>query len=100
MHRKQLLLGLLVLSMVLAASCSKKGEEQKTTGAVQKIALPKEGFHGWKSLRLETAYTRLDVVPELGGKSVGHRAPPADAERLLHHDRPNRQPERPRRTPL
>ena len=83
MRQKQLLSGLLVLSMVFAVSCSKKGEEQKTSGAVQKVALPQEGFRGWKSLTFETAYTRLDVVPELGGKIMGFEL---RGTQILWHD--------------
>lgn len=83
MRQKQLLSGLLVLSMVFAFSCSKKGEEQKTSGAVQKVALPQEGFCGWKSLTLENAYTRLDVVPELGGKIMGFEL---RGTQILWHD--------------
>lgn len=83
MLKKKLLLGLLVLMMVFAASCSKKGEEQKTSGAARKIELPQEGFHGWKSLTLGTAYARLDVVPELGGKIMGYELRGAQ---ILWHD--------------
>jgi hypothetical protein len=82
MHRKQLLFGFLVLSLVLVASCSKKGEEQKAPGA-RKIALPPVGFHGWKSLTLESAYIRLDVVPELGGKIMGYEL---RGTQILWHD--------------
>ncbi len=81
MRSRNLFKALLILALVAAPSCSKKGD-QKGSGPAP-VALPQQGFAGWNSLTLETAYVKLDVVPELGGKIMGYNLRGAQ---LLWHD--------------
>ncbi len=71
MRTKLFLYGLLVFLLIPAVSC-KKGGDKKSAGTPETTTLPEKGFRGWNSLKLEGAYTRLDVVPELGGKIMGY----------------------------
>lgn len=66
------LISVLLIS-ALACSCSTDDKStKKTTGKAREIAMADEGFYGWDSLTLHAPYSRIDVVPELGGKIMGY----------------------------
>ena len=71
MRTKLFVCCILAIFIVPVISCGKGGGE-KAADAPETTALPEKGFKGWNSLKLETAYARLDVVPELGGKIMGY----------------------------
>ncbi len=82
MRTKLLLFCLFAVLIVPVISCG-KGGEKKAADAPQTTTLPEKGFKGWNSLKLETAYARLDVVPELGGKIMGYEL---RGTQILWHD--------------
>lgn len=83
MRSTNLFTALLVLALaVFPTACSKKGDQKKES-APSAVALPQQGFAGWNSLTLETAYVKLDVVPELGGKIMGYNL---RGTQILWHD--------------
>ncbi|MFC1528965.1 DUF4380 domain-containing protein, partial [Candidatus Latescibacterota bacterium] len=55
----------------------------RSTTARQSIPVVEEGFHGWDSLTMRNSYTRLDVVPDLGGKIMGYAL---HGHQVLWHD--------------
>jgi hypothetical protein len=63
----------LCFTLIAAVSCSNdKTQNKKTSG--KKIIENLQGFCGWDSITLRNAFTRLDVVSELGGKIMGYEA--------------------------
>ena len=82
MRTKWFLPGFLALLLISAVSCSKKGGDE-TSGAPPKTVLPETGFRGWNALTIQSAYARLDVVPELGGKIMGYEL---RGTQILWHD--------------
>ena len=75
---------LLCLLVVAVASCS---GEQDTGGKGAKSAAgtaqSTEGFYGWESVTFMNSFTRLDIVPELGGKIMGYE--PIGQQILWHN---------------
>ena len=62
-----------LLISVLACSCSSDDKStKKSSGKAREVAIVDEGFYGWDSLTLHAPYSRIDIVPELGGKIMGY----------------------------
>ena len=66
---------LLTLLLIMGVACSPgKKEPKKKQGSGQGIIENVQGFNGWDTVTLRNAFTRLDIVPELGGKVIGYEA--------------------------
>ena len=65
---------ILVLLMFSFFSCSGDKPEKKKAVSVpgRGIVDTQEGFFGWDSITLLNSFTRLEVMPELGGKIMGY----------------------------
>jgi len=53
-------------------SCGKSEDRKSRSKSEQSYIEISEGFHGWDSIILRNTFTRLDVVPEIGGKIMGY----------------------------
>jgi hypothetical protein len=84
MRSSRVLYLFLLLFLILGTSCSKDKSGGKNAPAPAKQAIKTlEGFFGWNSLSLENRYTKLDIVPELGGKIMGYNL---RGYQILWHD--------------
>ena len=64
-----------LLLLLLLFSCSEDQSKKKAyKGSDISILEDVEGFHGWDSVTLRNAFTRLDVVSDLAGKILGYEA--------------------------
>ncbi len=73
-----------VLVLTLTSACSKEEKGEKITpGKAKQIEIVDEGFYGWNSMILHSAYARLDAVPDLGGKIMGYEL---RGHQILWHD--------------
>ena len=62
-----------ILILTLTVSCSKENTgEKKAPAQARQIVKIEKGFYGWDSITLRSAYSRLDIIPELGGKIMGY----------------------------
>ena len=75
---------ILVLFLAFIPSCSKDKSGGEKTSAPAKQAVKSQGeFCGWSSLILENRFTRIDVIPDLGGKIMGYEL---RGNQILWHD--------------
>ncbi|MFC1561016.1 DUF4380 domain-containing protein [Candidatus Latescibacterota bacterium] len=75
---------LLILLLFTVCSCSKDmSKDKKDSISGKDFIETSEGFYGWDSIILRNSYTRLDVVPELGGKIMGYN--PMGLQILWHN---------------
>ncbi len=76
-----------IIAALAVFSCSGETDKQdaKRETPQKKVAgvAVQEEFHGWESLTLMNSITRLDIVPELGGKIMGYSI---HGYQLLWHD--------------
>ena len=74
----------LILFFFAVCSCSQDSSKDKKDSISGKDFIgTSEGFYGWDSIILRNSYTRLDVVPELGGKIIGYN--PIGLQILWHN---------------
>ena len=74
----------LILFFFAVCSCSQDSSKDKKDSISGKDFIStSEGFYGWDSIILRNSYTRLDVVPELGGKIMGYN--PIGLQILWHN---------------
>jgi hypothetical protein len=63
----------LILLFFTICSCSQDRDKEREDSLPGKNIIEiSEDFYGWDSIILRNSYTRLDVVPELGGKIIGY----------------------------
>jgi len=75
---------ILILLFFTVCSCSQDRDKDKGDSISGKGFIEtSEGFYGWDSIILRNSYTRLDVVPELGGKIIGYN--PVGLQILWHN---------------
>ena len=75
---------IMIVSFTLMCSCSGDDKAQtKKTGEAKQIIMADEGFYGWNALTLRSAFARIDVVPDLGGKIMGYEV---RGFQILWHD--------------
>jgi len=75
-----------VAVLVLALLCSCSGDDKgggTTSKKAQQVIAIEEGFYQWDSLTFRSAFARIDVVPDLGGKIMGYEL---SGYQLLWHD--------------
>jgi len=69
-----LIKSLIILLIPVLFSCSKQSEKNAYKGPEILNISEENGFYGWNAVTLRNAFTRLDVVPDLGGKIMGYQS--------------------------
>ena len=58
--------------MFLVCACGDEDRPVRTGTGTQPIP-EEQGFYGWETVILRNSFTRIDVIPELGGKIIGYQ---------------------------